>query len=234
MGFSRQEYWSGLPCPPPGDLPNPRVKPRSPALQADSLSDEPPGKPSFLHSVSEFICWHSSLFDRTHTSLQWDPITGGRQKAPRYSSQMLHRWLEALRSNIRDKTGLRREKWMPNLGAIPSPVLPYSSANRKWGQQQTQPALPHPPHPTPLYPWRQNAHRRVGCCHHFVSGTRHWGFWLLISTGAPGINLPGILRDDCTFTSPLYQVVVLIYSSCLSFLSHTANSRWLSILHMLM
>ena len=96
MGFSRQEYWSGLPCPPPGDLPNPRVKPRSPALQADSLPDEPPGKPSFLHSVSEFICWHSSLFDRTHTSVQWDPITHGRQKAPRYSSQMLHRWLEAL------------------------------------------------------------------------------------------------------------------------------------------
>ena len=37
MGFSRQEYWSGLPCPPPGDLPNPGIEPRSPALQADSL-----------------------------------------------------------------------------------------------------------------------------------------------------------------------------------------------------
>ena len=35
-GFSRQEYWSGLPCPPPGDLPNAGVKPRSPVLQADS------------------------------------------------------------------------------------------------------------------------------------------------------------------------------------------------------
>ena len=34
-GFSRQEYWGGLPCPPPGDLPNPGIKPRSPALQAD-------------------------------------------------------------------------------------------------------------------------------------------------------------------------------------------------------
>ena len=44
MGFSRQEYWSGLPCPPPGDLSNPRVKPRSPALQVDSLPSEPPGK----------------------------------------------------------------------------------------------------------------------------------------------------------------------------------------------
>ena len=41
MGFSRQEYLSGLPCPPPGDLPNPGIKPRFPALQADSLPTEP-------------------------------------------------------------------------------------------------------------------------------------------------------------------------------------------------
>ena len=45
MGFSRQEYWSGLPCPPPGDLSNPGIEPRSPLLQADSLQSEPPGKP---------------------------------------------------------------------------------------------------------------------------------------------------------------------------------------------
>ena len=45
MGFSRQKYWSGLPCPPPGDLPNPGIKPRSPSLRADSLPSEPPGKP---------------------------------------------------------------------------------------------------------------------------------------------------------------------------------------------
>ena len=37
MGFSRQEYWSGLSCPPPRDFPNPGIKPASPALQADSL-----------------------------------------------------------------------------------------------------------------------------------------------------------------------------------------------------
>ena len=42
MGFSRQEYWSGLPFPSPGDLPNPGIKPGSPALQADALSSEPP------------------------------------------------------------------------------------------------------------------------------------------------------------------------------------------------
>ena len=45
LGFSRQEYWSGLPFPSPGDLPDPGIKPRSPALQADTLTSEPPGKP---------------------------------------------------------------------------------------------------------------------------------------------------------------------------------------------
>ena len=44
-GFSRQEYWSGLLCPPPGDLPNPGIEPQSPALQVDSLPSGPPGKP---------------------------------------------------------------------------------------------------------------------------------------------------------------------------------------------
>ena len=43
MGFSRQEYWSGLPFPSPGDLPDPGIKPRSPALWADALLSEPPG-----------------------------------------------------------------------------------------------------------------------------------------------------------------------------------------------
>ena len=48
MGFSSQEYWSGLLCPLPGNLPDPGIEPTSPvspALQADSLPTEPPGKP---------------------------------------------------------------------------------------------------------------------------------------------------------------------------------------------
>ena len=45
MGFSRQEYWSGLPLPSPGDLPDPGIEPGSPALEADALTSEPPGKP---------------------------------------------------------------------------------------------------------------------------------------------------------------------------------------------
>ena len=48
MGFFRQESWSGLPCPTPGDLPNPGIKSRSPTLQAGSLPPEPPGKPPLV------------------------------------------------------------------------------------------------------------------------------------------------------------------------------------------
>ena len=51
MGFSRQEYWSGLPFPSPGDLPNPGIEPWSPAFQADALTSEPPGK---SHSLFHF------------------------------------------------------------------------------------------------------------------------------------------------------------------------------------
>ena len=55
MGFCRQEYWSGLPFPTPGDLPNPEIKPASPVLPvlpAESLLAEPPGKPR------SFLCTH--------------------------------------------------------------------------------------------------------------------------------------------------------------------------------
>ena len=51
MGILQEEYWSGLPCSPPGDLPNPGIKPRSLTLQADSLPSEPPGKPSYYPSI---------------------------------------------------------------------------------------------------------------------------------------------------------------------------------------
>ena len=55
MEFSRQDDWSGLPFPSPGDLPNPVIEPGSPELQADALLSEPPGKPK-AHKVS--ITWH--------------------------------------------------------------------------------------------------------------------------------------------------------------------------------
>ena len=55
MGFSSQEYWSGLAFPFPGDLPNPGMEPRSPALQADSLLSELPGIPTpYTHQIHVF------------------------------------------------------------------------------------------------------------------------------------------------------------------------------------
>ena len=60
-GFSRQEDWSGLPYSPPGDLPNPGIEPRSPALKADSLPWETPGKPRFS-SVIYFIHIINSVY----------------------------------------------------------------------------------------------------------------------------------------------------------------------------
>ena len=60
MGFSSQEYWSGLPFPSPGDLPDPGIEPRSPALQADALPSEPPGK---------WVVWHNQKKKKTHTQM---------------------------------------------------------------------------------------------------------------------------------------------------------------------
>ena len=53
MGFSRQEYWSGLPFPSPGNLPNPGIEPRSSAFQTDALPSEPLGKPLTFANISE-------------------------------------------------------------------------------------------------------------------------------------------------------------------------------------
>ena len=67
MEFSRQEYWSGLPFPSPGDCSNIGIKPRSPALQANSLPSESPGKPKSIHDYLKNhsfdytdLCWQSN------------------------------------------------------------------------------------------------------------------------------------------------------------------------------
>ena len=60
-GFYRQEYWTRLPCPPPGDLPDWGIKAASPALQADSLTTEPPGKPNLSLYSSQFCKWEQMI-----------------------------------------------------------------------------------------------------------------------------------------------------------------------------
>ena len=73
MGFSTQEYWSGLPFPSPGHLPDPGIEPRSPALQADALTSEPPGQEDYLNSLSlsfssvkVLVAWSCPIL--------WDPM----------------------------------------------------------------------------------------------------------------------------------------------------------------
>ena len=69
MGFSRQEYWNGLPFPSPRDLPDPGIEPRSPSFQADALTSEPPGKPdpcfvykvNLLHVLRHFLVYFRFL-----------------------------------------------------------------------------------------------------------------------------------------------------------------------------
>ena len=72
-GFSRQEYWSGLPFPSPGDLPDPGIEPKSPTLQADALTSEPPGKQTLQTNITGMCgecsqCAHSVL---TTLGLAW-------------------------------------------------------------------------------------------------------------------------------------------------------------------
>jgi len=61
MGFSRQEYWNGLPFPSPGDLPNPGIEPKSPTLRADTLTSEPPGKPKIYIYIYIYIALEKTL-----------------------------------------------------------------------------------------------------------------------------------------------------------------------------
>ena len=67
MGFSRQEYWSGLPFPSPGDLPNPGIKSRSPALQADTLTSEPPKWHQVISIRIIFCSSHNKILQKIST-----------------------------------------------------------------------------------------------------------------------------------------------------------------------
>ena len=86
-GFSRQEHWSGLPCPPPGDLPNPGTEPRSPALQVDSLPSEPPGKPKNTGVGSVSL-------------LQWISLTQESNQGLLHCSQILYQLSSQWNSSV--------------------------------------------------------------------------------------------------------------------------------------
>ena len=78
MGFSRQGYWSGLPCPPPGDLPEPGIEHGSPALQADSLLSEAPGKrmPDLAAAAAKLLQSCPTLCNPIDGSPPGSPVPG--------------------------------------------------------------------------------------------------------------------------------------------------------------
>ena len=82
MGFSRQEYWSGLPFPSPGDLPDPGIETRSPAFQADALTSEPPGKPKVRLDTIKLLEENigRTLFDMNHSNTFWDLSPKAKKK----------------------------------------------------------------------------------------------------------------------------------------------------------
>ena len=82
MGFSRQKYWSGVPFPFPGDLPDPGIEPWSPAFQADTLTSEPPGKSWVAISFSSAWNWKVKVKSLSRVRLFATPWTAAHQASP--------------------------------------------------------------------------------------------------------------------------------------------------------
>ncbi|XDA72596.1 hypothetical protein R6Z07F_002877 [Ovis aries] len=88
MGFSRQEYWSGLPFPSPGDRPNPGIELGSPALQTDALPSEPSGKPLLDDTWVQFHVWVSYCFSKGLPMKNPKRCNGALPGPPLYSEEM--------------------------------------------------------------------------------------------------------------------------------------------------
>ena len=125
MGFSRQEYWSGLPCPPPGDLSIPRIKPRSPALWTDPLPAEPPGSLWTLE-------WVAHPFSRGSSQTRnWTRVSG-------IAGRFLTSW--ATREALSSEPMGSCQKELSHLCWIPSVcwVTGTQRKGRKWCTPETQ------------------------------------------------------------------------------------------------
>ena len=109
MEFSRQEYWSGLPFPSPGDLPNPGIEPGFPALQADFLLSEPPGKP-LQNTLESPQYWHEneedgifSVLNHSHTYNMLDTVLENAQINKLWSLLSRH-WLFGKKYKLTNKS----------------------------------------------------------------------------------------------------------------------------------
>ena len=118
MGFSRQEYWSGLPFPSPGDLPDPGIKPKSPSLWADALTSEPPGETEKKSTQDERPPDLLLRLDRCQwickLGVNWSPSFPPRN----YFIVCLHFW------NPKAKKEPKLESLLNNLPWVHKPLLP--------------------------------------------------------------------------------------------------------------
>ena len=95
MGFSQQEYWSGLPFPSPGDLPDPGIEPGSPALEADAVTSEPPGKPEIPAELFQILkddavkVLHSANLENSAVATGLEKITIHSNPKERQCQRML-------------------------------------------------------------------------------------------------------------------------------------------------
>ena len=105
MGFSRQEYWSGLPFPSPGDLPNPGIEPGSPALQAGALSSEPPGNPNRNlkdHKIEETVVYQDI---RGRTEDGWGIGQGDHFLPHKFIKITFERWVNSTKQLLNASRG---------------------------------------------------------------------------------------------------------------------------------
>ena len=137
MGFSRQEYWSGLPFPSPGDLPDLGMEPRSPALEADALTSEPLGKPktSLERMKGQAMDWgklftnhifHKGVVSRIHKELS-------KLNHKETSNLITIRWLSSKESAYRCKkcrfhrlVGKTPEEEMATHCSVPAWEIPWT------------------------------------------------------------------------------------------------------------
>ena len=124
-GFSRQEYWSGLTYPPPGDLPNPGIKPRSPALQENSLQSEPPGKPKTT-GIGSLSLPHGIFMTQglKPPALQVDSLSVGLPRKPKICHR---RW-----PYVFQQIKLEKMLWFVNCMPIEIQCTRAHNGNVKW------------------------------------------------------------------------------------------------------
>ena len=122
-GFSRQEYWSGLACPPPGDLPNSGFESRSPTLQVDSLSTEPPGKHNLRCPTTKLFS-----FAGKQRAFSWHPYLDNLWKGNNHFSFKTRLW-KGHKAICVSGGQSRRVNWPQR---YLKSVIPWSCQIRRW------------------------------------------------------------------------------------------------------